>query len=197
MSSHHFVREGQEPALFIADALSLAHAEPLLEWAPLVIVTEDAADEVLQWGIKIDVVLARPGHTQVLTDKLAHQQPLEIIYSHQHEDLLTAAVALLTRKQATAVNVLVGAPDKWFAIDPTVLTFQVTLLTPGTRWSLIAKGPYEKWLSKNSTIRVHPDRPAQTFSTTGLTGQQPLFEALQDGVVSVRSAGSFWIGEPI
>lgn len=197
MSSHHFVREGQEPALFIADALSLAHAEPLLEWAPLVIVAEDATEDVLQWGIKIDAVLARPGHAPELAGKLAHQEPVEIIYSPQHEDLLDAAIALLTRKQVSAVNVLVGSPGKWFTLDPALLTFQVTLLTPDTRWSLMAKGPFEKWLSKNSTIRVHPNRPGQTFSTTGLTGRQSLFKALTDGVVSIRSAGSFWIGEPI
>ena len=42
MSSHHFVKEGQEPALLIMDALSLALIEPLLEWAPQVIVCENA-----------------------------------------------------------------------------------------------------------------------------------------------------------
>ena len=58
MSSHHFVREGQEPALLILDALAFDIAGPLLEWAPLVVVAQSAVDEVMLWNIKMDVVLA-------------------------------------------------------------------------------------------------------------------------------------------
>src|SRR5688500_3947805 len=105
MSSHHFVREGQEPALFVVDALSLALAEPLLEWAPFVVVTENAADDVLQWGIKIDAILANSALEGVLADKFAHQQPVKIISCHPQDDLLLAGITLLNDAKASAVNV--------------------------------------------------------------------------------------------
>ena len=57
MSSHHFVKEGQEPALFILDNIPFQYAESLLEWVPLVMVADRALENVLHWGIKIDVVL--------------------------------------------------------------------------------------------------------------------------------------------
>ena len=60
MSSHHIVRDEQEPALLIDDA-SVIHfefVELLLEWSPRVMVTSNAIDEVLNWGVKID------GHCQ-------------------------------------------------------------------------------------------------------------------------------------
>ena len=198
MSSHHFVREGQEPALFIADALSLALAEPLLEWAPFVVVTADAVDEVLQWGIKIDVVLGKSGDERLLADKLAHQQPVKIISYLPQDDLLLTGISLLNNAQSSAVNVMVSNPDRWFALSSGLLKFQVTLLTPEVRWSLIVRGPYEKWLSKSSMIRVHPQDPLQKIDVKGLVAlQSSLFEAVHDGIVSVQSAKAFWIGEPI
>jgi len=59
MSSHHFVKEQQEPALLILDtSVSYETMSPLLEWSPTVLVTELAIDAVLSWGIKVDVILA-------------------------------------------------------------------------------------------------------------------------------------------
>ena len=57
MSSHHFVKEDQEPALIIADAsaVSFEKIQELLEWSPTVIVMESSLEMVLSWGIKMDV----------------------------------------------------------------------------------------------------------------------------------------------
>ncbi len=59
MSSHHVVREKQEPALIIAngEACSMDLLGQLLEWSPTVIVLDGALDRVLPLGIKIDVIL--------------------------------------------------------------------------------------------------------------------------------------------
>lgn len=196
MSSHHFVKEGQEPALFIVDALSLALAEPLLEWAPFVVVTENVADDVLQWGIKIDTILANAAQEDVLADKFAHQQPVKIISCHPQDDLLLTGIALLNDAKASAVNVMVENPDNWFALPVDLLKFQVTLLTPDIRWALIMNRPYEKWLAKGTKVRIHPCDQQQKIDTKGLIHQGTYFEVVQDGLVSVQSPGAFWIGEP-
>ena len=59
MSSHHIVRDDQEPALIIANGASCSEEliGQLLEWSPLVIVLDSAMDRVLELGIKIDVLL--------------------------------------------------------------------------------------------------------------------------------------------
>lgn len=59
MSSHHVVREKQEPALIIAngEACSMDLLGQLLEWSPTVIVLDGALDRVLHLGIKVDVIL--------------------------------------------------------------------------------------------------------------------------------------------
>ena len=59
MSSHHIVRDDQEPALIIANGASCSFEllGQLLEWSPIVVVLDNAIDRVLQLDIKIDVLL--------------------------------------------------------------------------------------------------------------------------------------------
>ena len=59
MSSHHIVREGQEPALIIANGESCSNElmGQLLEWSPLVLVLDGAITRVNELGIKVDVLL--------------------------------------------------------------------------------------------------------------------------------------------
>ena len=50
MSSHHIVRDDQEPALIIAngEACSMNLLHQLLEWSPLVVVLDSAIDRVIE-----------------------------------------------------------------------------------------------------------------------------------------------------
>ena len=59
MSSHHFVRDKQEPALIIANGEECSNdlLNQLLEWNPFVLVLDGALDRVLLKGIKVDAVL--------------------------------------------------------------------------------------------------------------------------------------------
>lgn len=59
MSSHYLVKDGQEPALIIANGeeCSISLAEQLLSWSPLVLVLDGAYDRVLRLGWKMDVVI--------------------------------------------------------------------------------------------------------------------------------------------
>ena len=78
MSSHHIVRDEQEPALLIDDpfALQLDFIELLLEWSPTVVVTANALDEVLHWGIKIDVVIAHISDVKRIKPRIQDQRPI-------------------------------------------------------------------------------------------------------------------------
>jgi len=60
MSSHHIVREKQEPALLIAglDNFDDESLGQLLEWSPTVVVTANTAERVEAYGIKIDWLVA-------------------------------------------------------------------------------------------------------------------------------------------
>jgi len=59
MSSHHIVKEKQEPALYIHDlgTFDEEYLGQLLEWSPTIIVNGAIYEKVISMGLKVDVVL--------------------------------------------------------------------------------------------------------------------------------------------
>lgn len=59
MSSHHIVREKQEPALLALqlDTFDDELLGQLLEWSPTVITTPHTAEQINAYGIKIDIII--------------------------------------------------------------------------------------------------------------------------------------------
>lgn len=59
MSSHHIVREKQEPALYIHQLgdFNEEYLGQLLEWSPTLIVNSAIYEKVLSLGLKVDVLL--------------------------------------------------------------------------------------------------------------------------------------------
>lgn len=109
MSSHHIVRDDQEPALIIANGASCSTEllGQLLEWSPFVIVLDSAIERVLDLNIKIDVLLGdfdrgfNPEHYK------ERQFPIEIIHTpNQDKTDLEKAFDYLIEKKIPAVNVI-------------------------------------------------------------------------------------------
>ena len=109
MSSHHIVRDDQEPALIIANGAECSKElmGQLLEWSPFVIVLDSAIDRVMHLGIKVDVLLGDfdrgfdPEHYRDL------QYPLEIVHTpDQDKTDLEKAFDFLIDRGFPAVNVI-------------------------------------------------------------------------------------------
>ncbi|UEG53523.1 thiamine diphosphokinase [Mucilaginibacter daejeonensis] len=64
MSSHHIVREKQEPALLVLGLGHLSDDEfgQLLEWSPTLIATPPVAEQLAAYGIKIDALITDDTH---------------------------------------------------------------------------------------------------------------------------------------
>ena len=82
MSSHHIVREKQEPALLIMnlDGFESEHLGQILEWSPTVIVSEDIYELADSLALKIDAVITRdPGFNAQESTRLilTDTEPLE------------------------------------------------------------------------------------------------------------------------
>ena len=75
MSSHHIVRDDQEPALIIANgaACSSELLGQLLEWSPLVVVLDSAMERVVALGIKVDVLAIGGKRTSWMLSSLIEQ----------------------------------------------------------------------------------------------------------------------------
>src|SRR6476661_5615834 len=101
MSSHHIIREKQEPALLI---LSIAgfdeeYLGQLLEWSPTIIVKADIYEEIVSLGIKIDAIITSEHNYPNL------QEHTKIIYSGTEEPI-NAALKYLVAEEYPSVNII-------------------------------------------------------------------------------------------
>lgn len=197
MSSHHFVKEGQEPALFILDPISFQLAGPLLEWAPLVLVLDNALEDVLGWGIKIDVVLAEESCAEEVKQILAEQGPVTILTYAPGQPPIINALSFLTGTKQVGVNIMTAVSDHGFAqAEKCMGRLQVNLVDEKLKWSAIAAGSFQKWLPAHANLRIRKSVGSQIIHFEGLAEKEDGFESTTNGIISIRSEQLFWVGEP-
>ncbi len=161
MSSHHFVKEGQEPALLILDALTFDIAGPLLEWAPMVVVAQPAVEEVILWNIKMDVVLADDKDVQALSSRLVDQAPLTILSHASDESPLINALYFLIRKKQNGVNIFSSNPDETILLaEKFADQLQISIMDGTLKWSGVTSGHFEKWMTAKTPIYLEKKRGA-------------------------------------
>src|SRR5688572_32852819 len=115
MSSHHFVKEGQEPALFILDTIAFQYVESLLEWVPLIMVADRALEHVLQWRIKIDIVLQREYTFETLECLIKDQGPVQTLRCGK-DDVVEKGFQYLILNGYDVVNLLSLSQEEIFLV---------------------------------------------------------------------------------
>ncbi|NGY38216.1 thiamine diphosphokinase [Flavobacterium sp. XN-5] len=165
MSSHHIVRDDQEPALIIANGAS---CDPellgqLLEWSPLVIVLDSAMERVMKLDIKVDVLLGDFDRNFDVARYKESQYPIEIIHApDQNKTDLEKAFDYLYERKIPAVNV-VWATGKRTDHTITNLTnivryrekLKIVILDDHSKVFLLSKR-FEKWYTANTPISLIP-----------------------------------------
>lgn len=189
MSSHHIVRENQEPALFVVDPhnIDAEYLGQLLEWNPTIITLAQHYEVLASWGIKVDVLLV-DGH--VATDMEEHL--LAISYS---EDYYSALFSYLASKKNYTLNIIVDQFEKadFLAYLP---TFTINFISNGFKYVLLQQ--YEKWLPAGLILHL-PDAYHLTdkFSNVNLLDANRL--AVRDyGFVTMQKTNDYvLIGEAL
>lgn len=194
MSSHHIVREDQEPALLILDAhaISFGKVQELLEWMPTVIVSADQVEIVIGWGIKIDLVLTPLADVEVWKNKLVDQAPVKFLSYNPGDDPLTTAFYFLTASKATAVNCLIGSVGELTKLE-SFAGLDVEVFVSNKLWRWIKTGHFEKWIPANTRLYLLPEHLKSEFAEFALG----YFQVAKDGIVNFNSKHSFWIGEEL
>ncbi|MEY2869760.1 MAG: hypothetical protein RIR01_2262 [Bacteroidota bacterium] len=165
MSSHHIVRDDQEPALIIANgaACNPELLGQLLEWSPLVIVLDSAIERVMELDIKVDVLLGdfdRGFDADYYKEK---QYPIKIVHTpDQDKTDLEKAFDYLCEQNFSAVNV-VWATGKRADHTITNLTnivryrnkLKIVILDDHSKVFLLPRR-FEKWYTANTPISLIP-----------------------------------------
>ncbi len=165
MSSHHIVRDDQEPALIIANGSS---CQPeligqLLEWSPLVIVLDAAMERVMELDIKVDVLLGDFDREFNPEEYQTKQFPIEIIHSpDQDKTDLEKAFDYLISRNITAVNVIWATgkrADHTIANITNIIryrdTLKIVILDDHSKIFLLPK-KFEKWYPAHTPISLIP-----------------------------------------
>lgn len=165
MSSHHIVRDDQEPALIIANGAECSQEilGQLLEWSPYVIVLDSAIERVIDLGIKVDVLLGdfdRGFDPEYYKTK---QYPLEIVHTpDQNKTDLEKAFEFLIDKGHKAVNVIWATGKR---ADHTITNItniikykdqlKIVIIDDHSKIFLLPK-KFEKWYTKDSILSLIP-----------------------------------------
>lgn len=183
MSSHHIVRDDQEPALLIANGES---CQPellgqLLEWSPVVVVLDSAIWRVLDLGIKVDVLLgdfdrAADGRALDLDAIRARQYPLEVVHTpDQNKTDLEKGLEYLIGREISAVNI-VWATGRRADHSLTNMTnivrykdrIRIVMLDDHSKIFPLV-GRFEKWYEARTPISLIPVGMVTGILTDGLT----------------------------
>ena len=213
MSSHHIVREKQEPALIIAngEACSFDLLGQLLEWSPFVVVLDQAIHRVMQLGIKVDVLLGDFDANIDFKEIEKSQYPIEIIHTPDQEKTdLEKAFDMLISRGFPAANV-VWATGRRADHSITNMTqivrykskLHIVLIDDYSVIYPLLPTPniFEKWFQKGVPISLIPVGVASGIRTDNLkytldnesltlgyrTGSSN--EAAEDGIVRVSYEG--------
>ena len=192
MSSHHFVREGQEPALLIMGRTTFSSVGELLEWAPTILVTEDMLEEVLSWGIRIDAVITSPGEALKTNEKLREVQSVDIL-SASGTPIEVAIDYLLDRRQVQVAVITDSFSGIRTVVERLLAKAEIVVLEEKMRW-IPVRQEFRKWTTKGDKYRVIVSEKA-FFDIDGLRAESDFFVAKDDGMITIKSGGLIWLGE--
>jgi len=207
MSSHHIVRDDQEPALIIANGAECSNEllGQLLEWSPIVIVLDSAMERVVNLGIKVDVLLGdfdSDFNPEIYKEK---QFPLEIVHApNQDKTDLEKAFDYLIEKGHKAVNVIWATgkrADHTITNITNIVSYRnklkIVILDDHSKVFLLPN-KFEKWYTKNTPISLIPIGKVSGITTQNLF--YPLYNeeltigyrtgssnhATEDGIVKIE-----------
>lgn len=188
MSSHHIVKEEQEPALLVQDfgALSRDILDQLLEWSPTVIVDDYNLDFLLSEEIKVDIVFS--------SRELNSLQEQTRIFPLVGGSFLETALSYLVANGYHAVNIICSRVES--VISRFAFTINIVALCDDKRYVFVHDF-YEKWKPKGDRMYV------DTKCLESYEGLSPIdegtFETEKDGFFRMifNTKDSVCIGEDI
>lgn len=187
MSSHHIVKEKQEPALYIHELgnFNEEYLGQLLEWSPTLIVLANEYEKVVSLGLKVDIIVGN------LEAGIALQENIRII--PQQKNGIEDAIEFLVKEKYPAVNVIskISSFDDLTCYLPDI---NLVLFTETSKHFAIKSG-FSIWKPAGSIFLI--DIIAY-FEADNLMQQEEegKFLVVEDGLVAFRfQAPYLFIGE--
>lgn len=171
MSSHHIIREKQEPALYLhyLGGFNEEYLGQLLEWSPTLIVSAAVYEKAISLGLKVDIV--------VNSNDQDFQENTKVIHAKSEE--LDAVLDYLIAEKYPAVNVIDSKSDLR-ELGSYIDAINIVVFTE-TEKSYAIKSGFKVWKPKGSIFNIEV---VSYFETSNLKQtENNAFEVINDGFV--------------
>ena len=181
MSSHHIIRENQEPALVIMSQIDMTLLGELCEWSPRIYVHSGLLNWITETGIKVDVIFGEDSGDELVRDFMEFQKPLEFI----HVEGLDKLLPLITND---TIHLVSSAEENGLALNANKNIVRYS----DSYKEYVASGFWKKWKNKGDYLEIlNSTNPEITNLNRSETG----FLVEKDGMTIVFSTTSFLIRE--
>lgn len=194
MSSHHFVRKGQEPALFLDHSSPEDHPyfTQLLEWNPVIISSEKSMPALLGSRIHVDHLLCQKVQLDVWNEIREHRPGLQL---HLLDGkALTSVISEIVKDDACRhIQVLTddgSGLQKWSDI---AVAMGVTVFNTQKCWKYFPAGQHFYWVPERTKIYIAS--PNQVL-IQGVPVKSQVLTG-EEGRIKMESEQPFWVGESL
>lgn len=192
MSSHHFVKDKQEPAVYIYSEESLNYEllGQLLEWCPVVIADEHVLYLLNHEPIKIDIVVQRDLSDDEISAWVSTQSNLNVIKLDLAEDKLFSIIAYLQKENHSALS-LIACSDEHFA-KLNEFDFELDIIQYSKNYKgFYIKNSFKKWKEAGSLFKID----STNLEVHNLEKQNEYWKVKSDGIVEIKTTRKTYIQE--
>lgn len=191
MSSHHFVKEKQEPALLILADASIDEnlLAQLLEWAPIVFVEDRCLPLINHNPIKIDYVIQCSMPDEELESWIAFQENVSVLKLNLENKILEL-IQFLKSDKHDAVSI-VGHDTR---IEHEILNAEedLNIIFYSTSYKTYSKQKhFKKWKEKDSKFEFYAD----ALQVKNLIADANYFKVIEDGNIELNAQSKIIIKE--
>ncbi len=191
MSSHHVIRDGQEPPVFLLNEASVQHPllGDLLEWSPLTICLDQAVPALIRKGFKADHILCQTSDPSQWHYVFDQHYSVSLVKVGNWEEVISAVKAILDTNAADFLHVLASneTSKKPFEIFDKVVFFSAEV-----KWTWYREGKYRKWMEAGSRVLLEGGYKEIIGE---YLDQGDSIETTETGIIEMKGLEKIWIGE--
>uniref|UniRef100_UPI004049756B hypothetical protein n=1 Tax=Fulvivirga sp. TaxID=1931237 RepID=UPI004049756B len=203
MSSHHIVRDEQEPALIVFNpSFNEQTIQELLEWSPTVITKSELIEELLPYGFKIDVVIGSLEGKESIMSLLSHQQPFKYLSKSTSDDDLLQAIYYLIASKYKAANLLLEPKEETMnLINPFLNQLDLVIYDQRFKWVYSRESTFSKWLPAGALLKFRDESIKVTQGQKSLEHKllegEFVCEVQKEGQTVISGKKGFWLGQSV
>lgn len=190
MSSHHIVRDNQEPAVILYDmqACHLGVLQDVLAWSPFIMASPEVYNFVAASRIKIDVLFGNEQYHKL------EQSHVEYI-NEQSEHLLDQMLNELSKRGHRAVYIF--APFAKVDLSQLGHSFlTISIFDATKKWSLIKKKTLKKWFPKGASVQIYGNPKVEVLNAKGYILNTKDMQSMPDSqLITMKAEVPYWLGE--